>query len=193
MNLLPKNKTGGVVTNTTFGVGALIIGIIITLVIVQTLTDTDLLTSDSVTTLTVTNETITMVGTGIVTITELGNDGFTSWNATTVINGTIAAGTTPSNETLVEGTDYQIFSANGSIGNITTFTGTRTTLTWVRTLQDTSNAVDNMTANFTDGIDKISAKIPTILLIVAVVFLFGALVLLLRQSNLMGIGGGSSL
>ena len=41
-------------------------------------------------------------------------------------------------------------------------------------------------------INNVSSKIPTILLIVAVVFLFGALVLLVRQAGLMGIGGGNS-
>lgn len=53
-------------------------------------------------------------------------------------------------------------------------------------------AVGNLTANFTDGIDNVSEKIPTILLIVAVVFLFGALVLLVRNAQAMGIGGGGS-
>tara|TARA_Y100000310_G_scaffold137001_1_gene135884 strand:- start:2568 stop:2894 length:327 start_codon:yes stop_codon:yes gene_type:complete len=50
-----------------------------------------------------------------------------------------------------------------------------------------------MQGNFTEGLNNISTKIPTILLIVAVVFLFGALVLLVRQASAMGIGGGSSL
>ena len=51
----------------------------------------------------------------------------------------------------------------------------------------------NMTANFTAGIDNVSGKIPTILLIGAVVLLFGVIVLLVRQSQAMGIGsrGGS--
>jgi hypothetical protein len=39
-------------------------------------------------------------------------------------------------------------------------------------------AVENMSANFIQGIDQISMKIPTILTIVAVVFLFGVLILL---------------
>ena len=58
---------------------------------------------------------------------------------------------------------------------------------------DESNAVDNLTNNFTAGIGEISSKIPTILLIVAVVFLFGALVLLVTQARRMGVGssGGS--
>lgn len=105
MQAIPKNKKGGVVANTVMGVGGLIIGVIVILVIVQTLTGASLLTSGS------TEET----------------------------------------------------------------------------------AVNNMKANFTDGLDNVSQKIPTILLIVAVVFLFGALVLLVRNSKLMGVGGGSSL
>ena len=100
-----KDKKGGVVTSTVMGVAGLIIGLIIALVIIQTLDDASLLTSTG---------------------------------------------------------DYD-------------------------------NAVTNMTSNFTDGLDNISAKIPTILLIVAVVFLFGALVLLVRNSKAMGVGGGGSL
>ena len=54
------------------------------------------------------------------------------------------------------------------------------------------NAVTNMSANFTTGIDNVSSKIPTILLIRAVVLLFGVIVLLVRQSSAMGIGGGGA-
>jgi len=55
-------------------------------------------------------------------------------------------------------------------------------------------AAVNMTANFTAGIDNVSSKIPTILLIGAVVLLFGVILLLVRQSQAMGIGGqGGSL
>jgi len=52
------------------------------------------------------------------------------------------------------------------------------------------NTAGNLTANFTAGISNVSAKIPTILLIGAVVLLFGVIVLLVRQSQMMGIGGG---
>jgi len=100
-----KNKTGGVVTSTVMGVGGLIIGVIVILVVVQTLNNASLL-------------------------------------------------------------------------------GTAT---------EESTTVDNLTANFTEGIDNIALKIPTILLIVAVVFLFGALVLLVRNARSMTsqAGGGS--
>ena len=56
------------------------------------------------------------------------------------------------------------------------------------TYKDTAG---NMSANFTHGIDQVSGKIPTILLIGAVVLLFGVIVLLVRQSQAMGIGGQS--
>ncbi len=105
-SILPKkDKKGGVVTGTVMGVGGLIIGVIVILIVVQTLNNASLL------------------GTGTVE----------------------------------------------------------------------ANAVDNLTANFTEGIDNIALRIPTILLIVAVVFLFGALVLLVRQARTMTSqsGGGS--
>ncbi|KYK20673.1 hypothetical protein AYK24_09790 [Thermoplasmatales archaeon SG8-52-4] len=51
----------------------------------------------------------------------------------------------------------------------------------------------NMTSNFTAGLENVSTRLPTILLIVAVVFLFGALVLLVTQARRMGAGGGGSL
>jgi len=103
--IVPKDKKGGVVTSTVMGVGGLIIGVIVILVVVQTLNNASLLGTDT----------------------------------------------------------------------------------------SESNAVGNLTANFTSGIDNISLKIPTILLIVAVVFLFGALVLLVRNARSMTAqsGGGS--
>ena len=56
-----------------------------------------------------------------------------------------------------------------------------------------SIAIDNMIANYTTGVDNISAKIPTILLIAAVVLLFGAIVLLVARSRQMTQGGGSQI
>ena len=105
MNTLKQAKKGGVVTSTIVGIGALIIGVIVTFVIINTLTGASLLTADSA----------------------------------------------------------------------------------------SANATDRMVGNFTEGIDSVSGKIPTILLLVAVVFLFGALVLLVRQSKAMGLGSGGGL
>ena len=57
-----------------------------------------------------------------------------------------------------------------------------------------ANTSSEMASNFTEGIGNVSSKLPTILLIAAVVLLFGVIVLLVRQAAAMGIGaGGSSL
>ena len=53
------------------------------------------------------------------------------------------------------------------------------------------NATDRLAANFTAGIDNVSSKIPTILLIAAIVLILGVLVLLVGAWQRMRIGGGS--
>jgi len=44
-------------------------------------------------------------------------------------------------------------------------------------------AVDNMIINYTVGINNVSEKLPTVLLIAAVVLLFGAIVFLVQRSR----------
>lgn len=73
----------------------------------------------------------------------------------------------------------------------------------VQTLNDASlitagsveaSAVNNLSANLSDGIDRVAEKVPTILKIAAVVLLLGVLVLLVLQARRMGFfgsGGGS--
>lgn len=72
----------------------------------------------------------------------------------------------------------------------------------VNTLDDASlltsgsaqdNATTRLIANYTAGVDNVSSKIPTILLIAAVVLILGILVLLWAQFKRMQMGGGSSL
>jgi len=53
------------------------------------------------------------------------------------------------------------------------------------------NATDNLASNFTAGIDNVSSKIPTILLIAAIVLILGVSVLLVGAWQRMRIGGGS--
>jgi hypothetical protein len=50
-----------------------------------------------------------------------------------------------------------------------------------------------MVSNLTAGIDNVSSKIPTILLVAAVVLLFGVLVLLVARARIMTMGGGGTL
>lgn len=55
------------------------------------------------------------------------------------------------------------------------------------------NATDRLVGNLTSGIDNVSSKIPTILLVAAVVILFGVLVLLVARAKAMTAGSGGSL
>jgi multisubunit Na+/H+ antiporter MnhC subunit len=52
-------------------------------------------------------------------------------------------------------------------------------------------AVNNLSANFSAGIDKVSAKIPTVLLVGAIVLILGVLALLVGIWQKMRMGGGS--
>jgi len=52
------------------------------------------------------------------------------------------------------------------------------------------NSTQVLIRNFTAGVDKVSAKIPTVLLIAAVVLILGILALLWGQYQRMRIGGG---
>jgi len=53
-----------------------------------------------------------------------------------------------------------------------------------------SNATVDLATNFTKGVDNVSSKIPTILLIAAIVLILGVLVLLVGAWQRMRIGGG---
>jgi multisubunit Na+/H+ antiporter MnhC subunit len=53
-----------------------------------------------------------------------------------------------------------------------------------------ANAVGNMTANFSEGIDNISDKIPTVLLIAAVVLIIAVLGILVAVWQRMKLTGG---
>ena len=53
------------------------------------------------------------------------------------------------------------------------------------------NATDRLAGNFTEGIDNVSSKIPTILLVAAIVLILGVLALLVATWQRMRIGGGS--
>jgi len=56
-----------------------------------------------------------------------------------------------------------------------------------------ANATTALISNFTKGVDNVSTKIPTVLLIAAVVLILGILSLLWAQYRKMNIGGGGEL
>ena len=70
-----------------------------------------------------------------------------------------------------------------------------TTLTGAGLLEDGTEkyAVDNLSANFSEGIDEISKKIPTVLLVAAIVLILGVLAILVGVWQRMRMGGGATL
>lgn len=54
-----------------------------------------------------------------------------------------------------------------------------------------NNTVDNLTSNFSSGVQNISSKIPTVLLIAAVVLIIGVLAVLVGIWQRMRMGGGN--
>ena len=54
-----------------------------------------------------------------------------------------------------------------------------------------ANATDRLAGNFTAGVDNVSAKIPTVLLVAAIVLILGVLALLVAIWQKMNVGGGS--
>ena len=53
-----------------------------------------------------------------------------------------------------------------------------------------ASTAGNLSANFTAGVDEVSAKIPTVLLVAAIVLILGVLALLVATWQRMRIGGG---
>lgn len=55
------------------------------------------------------------------------------------------------------------------------------------------NATDQLISNFSTGVSNVANKIPTVLLIAAVVLILGVLVLLWGQYKKMSVGGGGEI
>jgi hypothetical protein len=182
MKLLPKNKKGAIVTDTVTGVGFLIVTVIIILVIVSTLLGSNLFTKESVT---IRNETGAYINGSGYTLAGVTDTGASSYVILQAINN--------SGTLIIPSGNYTV-SALGVLTNATAFNSNSVNISYSYTRNSQSERSSNgMSGNFSAGIDDISEKIPTILLIVAVVFLFGALVLLVSRAKQMGIGGGGSL
>jgi hypothetical protein len=184
MRFLPKNKKGGVVTNTVMGIGGLIIGVIVILVITSTLLDAGLFEGSKAST-TELNEVTTVIN----------STGYTFGDSNLLSAVCSIDSAVNSSGFAITSANYSVTSSSCSVTNTSAEFGGETwvinsTTSYAGTGESSSSSLQG---NFTDGIGNISKKVPTILLIVAVVFLFGALALLIRNAGQMGVGSGSSL
>ena len=55
------------------------------------------------------------------------------------------------------------------------------------------NSTDRLVSNFTEGVDNVSGKLPTVLLVAAIVLILGVLAILVGVWQRMRMGGGTTL
>jgi len=177
---MAENKIG-LISAIIAGIGALIILVMITFIVVSTLSDADLLRSTA-TSISATENYSWINETGY-TLT-----GFSTANRGYSISSIINAS---SGDTVSVG-NYTFTPSTGVLTNATTTTWSEVNLTYTYfSPTDYELTTDGLTGNFTEGIDNVSGKIPTILLIAAIVLLFGVIVLLVKHAGSMGIGTGT--
>ena len=189
---MEKTRRGGVVTDLVSGTGALIVAVVIVLVIVSTLLGANLLNTTTHTNETFDengyinpNETYYQLGvthnasrygfTIIEVLNDTGDRVITSGNYTWNTTGAVFNATDQSSE-----------SENFTVGVLFNYTF------MFDELSREDQIAEGMSGNLTSGIANVSEKIPTILLIAAVILLFGVLIILVAQSRKMGIGAGGS-
>jgi len=204
-----RGVTNGLIIGIVFGVASLVIGVVIALVITQTLNNANLLnagrTSETVTNesqnvggvtqvvyVNQTNYSLTRAGTAIPNVVNGSYSVSIIWADTNQTNGTQSGILRlPSGfGTVVPAANYTVYDT-GIIGNATVASAPNVSITYSYTnTSDEERATTLLSANFTDGIDRVSEKIPTVLLIAAVVLIIGILAVLIAVWQRMRLGGG---
>jgi hypothetical protein len=172
-----KGQSGGLVTGLVFGIASLIIGIIVAFVLVSTLTGAGLLPQDSVTTL---NEAAGIVNNTGYTLAGTSYAGATGYSLTAASNGSTQltlTNFTVSSTGVVRNASAQVYEL--VVFNYTYSKDSKETIT-----------TDALSANFSKGVSNISSKIPTILLVAAIVLIIGVLAVLVGVWQRMKMGGG---
>jgi hypothetical protein len=179
-----KGQSIGLINGIVFGIAGLIIAAIIAFTIVSTLTGAELLT-ESRTSSTTTNETGGYINTTGYTLTNFDSDTTKAVSITEVANASgliIAYG------------NYTLDSSTGTITNASTTTWDDINITYVITTESVEEASsDSLAGNFTEGVDNVSDKIPTVLLVAAIVLILGVMAILVGVWQRMRLGQGGSL
>jgi len=169
----------GVVKGLIYGIGALLIVVVVTLIVVSTMLNSNLLRATDTTT-TTTGEGGTLV---VAPYTLANFDGYNRNFAIVTITNTTNAKT-------ITAPNYTFSAVTGTLVNKTAILWPAVTINYTyipegryeKTARGTSDSLQ-------EGIGNVSTKIPTILLIGAVVMLFGIILLLVRYSQSMGFMG----
>jgi len=182
---MDKKGQTGLIVGLVFGIASLVIAVIIAFVIVSTLTDANLLTSGRTTT-TIENETgILNFTSGTETLDTVADNRMTYTlvymygNDTTGTNAYVAV---PLVNCTVD-TVGVITCVDGTFFNDALITYTYVT----QSSEEYSSGL--LSGNFSEGIDNVSGKIPTVLLVAAIVLVLGILALLVGVWAKMRMGG----
>ena len=182
--MFKKPKQGQVnlnlITGLVFGIAFLIIGTIIAFIVVSTLTEANLLT-DGRTTTNVVNESITVTTAG-TNLAAFSNVKIISCTVTEVNNVTDSIGSG----------NYSLTNSGCTIANTTGEYNNAWHVNYNYLLKGNEEySSEEMSGGLVDGVDNVSSKIPTVLLIAAIILILGVLVLLVVAWQRMRIDGGS--
>lgn len=171
-----KGQSGGLVTGLVFGIASLVIGVIIAFVLVSTLTGSDLLSQESVS---VADEYPTYANNTGYTLLGASDTGATGFVLTSAKNSSES----------VALTNFTVSSV-GVVKNATAEHWGNLTLSYSYT-RDTAEikTTDSLSANFSEGINNISDKVPTLLLIGAIILIIGILAVLVGVWQKIRTGG----
>lgn len=162
-----------------FGIATLIVGIIIAFVVVSTLTDANLLTSDR-DTYTVTNESGGYINATGYTLDE--------YDANTRLDFTITAAYNASDGELIAAGNYTL--SNGVVTNatVTVYSTANFSYSYIER-GETERSATQLSGNMTAGVDNVSSRVPTVLLVAAIVLILSILAVLIGIWQKMRYGG----
>lgn len=189
-----KGQSAGLISGIVFGLAGVIIAAIIAFVITSTITGADLIDNDNTYTGTITNESLTF---GALNAAKtLGAASYADnekSRAITCNSITFAHNQTTLGQRILSGnwtqTSCSITNATAlaTWGNGTLYVS----YTYTVTESKTKSSVNNLSANFSSGVNKISEKVPTVLLVAAIVLILSILAVLVGVWQKMRMGGGS--
>ena len=177
-----KGQSVGLVTGLVFGVATLVIAVIIAFVITSTLSDANLLNAGRET-ITTNNEA------GFINETTYTLDGASDARAVSGSYAITGAVNNTDNETILAA-NYTV-SDSGIVSNLTVTIYQDVNFNYTYTQKTNEEfTTDSLTANLSEGVDNVSSKIPTVLLIAAIVLILGVMMLLIVTWQRMRVGGG---
>jgi len=175
----------GLVTGIIFGIATLVIGIIIAFTITSTLSGADLLTSTR-SSVAVANETNAFVNSTTYTLDGVSdNPNYVpgSFAISLIENATNGAVLTAANYTV---------SDDGVVENASVTEWINVSIVYGYTVKSSEELTSTgLTTNFTEGVNNVSSKIPTVLLIAAIVLIIGVLGILVAVWQRMKFGGST--